>query len=197
MAGAMKEQAPHDFLAGADALTENEVLRAALADAQRRLQAYEEQAETDALTGLADGRRFARALERVAGVAGRHGTTAAVLAIEVQGLDAIEAAHGAMGRDAAVVHVARTLTSLIRTTDLLARTGEGEFGLILDHLDHDSAIDTAERLQRCIAAAPLDLGHAKLRIGVIACATALLAGDSAPDVLLRSARNLALACAER
>jgi diguanylate cyclase (GGDEF)-like protein len=197
MAGAMKEQAPHDFLAGADALTENEVLRAALADAQRRLQEYEEQAETDALTGLADARRFARALERVAGVAGRHGTTAAVLALEVQRLDGIEAAHGAMGRDAALVHVARTLTGLIRTTDLLARTGEGEFGLILDHLDHDSAIDTAERLQRCIAGVPLDLGHAKIRVEVVAAATALLAGDSAPDVLSRSARNLALARAER
>jgi GGDEF domain-containing protein len=96
----MKEQLASDFLAGADAAAENAVLRAALADAQRRLRDYEAQAEIDTLTGLADARRFARALERVAGVAGRHGTTAAVLAIEVQGLEALEAAHGAMARDA-------------------------------------------------------------------------------------------------
>lgn len=193
----MKEQLPSDFLAGADAAAENAVLRAALADAQRRLRDYEAQAETDTLTGLADARRFARALERVAGVAGRHGTTAAVLAIELQGLEALEAAHGAMARDAALVHVARTLTGLIRTTDLLARTGASEFGLILDHLDHDSAIDTAERLARCIAAAPLDVGHTKVRIEAVAAATALLAGDSAADVLMRSSRNLALARSER
>jgi diguanylate cyclase (GGDEF)-like protein len=194
----MKELAPSDFLPAADAAAaENAVLRAALADAQRRLSDYEAQAETDTLTGLADARRFARALERVAGVAGRHGTTAAILAIEIQGLETLEAAHGSMARDAALVHVARTLTGLIRTTDLLARTGANEFGLILDHLDHDSAIDTAERLGRCIAAAPLDLGHAKVRIDTVAAATALLAGDAAPDVLLRSSRNLALARSER
>jgi diguanylate cyclase (GGDEF)-like protein len=193
----MKEQLASDFLPGADAAAENAVLRAALADAQRRLRDYEAQAETDTLTGLADARRFARALDRVAGVAGRHGTTAAVLAIELQGLETLETAHGPMARDGAMVHVARTLTSLIRTTDLLARTGASEFGLILDHLDHDSAIDTAERLGRCIAAAPLDIGHAKVRIEVVAAATALLAGDSAADVLLRSSRNLALARSER
>jgi diguanylate cyclase (GGDEF)-like protein len=194
----MKELAPSDFLPAADAAAaENAVLRAALADAQRRLSDYEAQAETDTLTGLADARRFARALERVAGVAGRHGTTAAILAIEIQGLETLEATHGSMARDAALVHVARTLTGLIRTTDLLARTGANEFGLILDHLDHDSAIDTAERLGRCIAAAPLDLGHAQVRIETVAAATALLAGDAAPDVLLRSSRNLALARSER
>jgi diguanylate cyclase (GGDEF)-like protein len=193
----MKELAPSDFLPAADAAAENAVLRAALADAHRRLSDYEAQAETDLLTGLADARRFARALERVAGVASRHGTTAAVLTIELQALGRIEEAHGTMARDAAIVHVARTLTSLIRTTDLLARTGASEFGLILDHLDHDSAIDTAERLQRCIAAAPLELGHGKVRVEAVAAATALLAGDTAPDVLLRSARNLALARSER
>ena len=193
----MKELASPDFLAAADAAAENVVLRAALADAQRRLREYEQRTETDGLTGLADARRFARALERVAGVAGRHGTSAAVLAIALTGLDEIEAAHGEMGRDAALVHAARTLAGLIRTTDLLARTGGNEFGLILDHLDHDSAIDTAERLQRCIAGAPLDLGHAQVRIEAVAAATALLPGDTAPDVLLRTARNLALARAER
>jgi diguanylate cyclase (GGDEF)-like protein len=193
----MKEQAPSDFLVGIDAAAENAVLRAALADAQRRLRQYEEQSETDALTGLADGRRFTRALERVAGVAGRHGTKAAVLAIELQGLDEIQAAHGEPGRDAALVHLARTLNGLIRTTDLLARTGGAEFGLILDHLDHDSAIDTAERLQRCIAAAPLELGNTNVRIEAVAAATALLPGDTAHDVMLRTARNLVLAKNER
>lgn len=193
----MKEQATPVALAAADAAAENLILRAALADAQQRLRDYEERSETDPLTGLADARRFARALERVAGVAGRHGSKAAVLAIAIEELDGLEAAHGPTARDAALVHVGRTLNGLIRTTDLLARTGGAEFGLILDHLDHDSAIDTAERLQRCIAAAPLDLGHTKVRLDVIAAATAFLPGDTAPDVMLRTARNLSLARNDR
>ena len=189
----MKEQASPIALADADAAAENIILRAALADAQRRLRDYEERTETDPLTGLADARRFARALERVTGVATRHGTAAAVVLVELSELDTVRQAHGDMAADAALVHLGETLAGLIRTTDLLARTGGSEFGLILDHLDHDSAIDTAERLQRCIAAAPLDLGFTKLLLQVAVAATAILPGDTAPEVLLRAARNLQIA----
>jgi diguanylate cyclase (GGDEF)-like protein len=192
----MREEPTLEALAGADASAENSILRAALADAQRRIVELEERTESDVLTGLADGRRYARALERVAGVSTRHGTTAAVVCVELQDLETIEAAHGPMAAEAAVVHVARSLSGLIRTTDLLARTGAAEFGLILDHLDHDSAIDTAERLGRCIAAAPLDLGHTKVTLKAVAAATSLLPGDTAPEVLTRAARNLSLARAE-
>ena len=47
------------------------------------------------------------------------------------------------------------------------------------------------------AAAPLELGNATIRLSAVVAATALLPGDSAPDVLLRCARNLALARSER
>jgi diguanylate cyclase (GGDEF)-like protein len=180
----------------ADPEFEVAVLRAALADAQARIRELEERSETDPLTGLADGRRFARALERVAAVAQRQGTTAAVVCIELAGLEQIEDAHGAMGVEAAVLHLGKTLAGLIRTTDLLARTGAHEFGLILDHMDHDSAIDTAERLGRCVAGVPLDLGNGGVQLKTVAAATALLPGDSAPEVLTRAARNLALARSE-
>jgi len=192
----MREDQTFEALGDAGAAAENAILRAALADAHRRIRELEEGAETDALTGLADGRRFARALERVASVAGRHGTRAAVVSIELTGADAIEQAHGATGVEAALVHLGHTLAALIRTTDLLARTGAHEFGLILDHMDHDSAIDTAERLGRCIARAPLDLGHARVQIQTAIAATALLPGDTAPEVLTRAARNLQQARSE-
>jgi GGDEF domain-containing protein len=172
----MREEPTLEALAGADASAENSILRAALADAQRRIVELEERTESDVLTGLADGRRYARALERVAGVSTRHGTTAAVVCVELQDLETIEAAHGPMAAEAAVVHVARSLSGLIRTTDLLARTGAAEFGLI--------------------AAAPLDLGHTKVTLKAVAAATSLLPGDTAPEVLTRAARNLSLARAE-
>jgi diguanylate cyclase (GGDEF)-like protein len=192
----MREEPTLQALGAADAGAENAILRAALADAQRRIRELEEGAETDALTGLADGRRFTRALERVAAVAKRHGTTAAIVSIELTRLAEIRDSHGALAAEAAVVHLARTLAELIRTTDLLARTGEAEFGLILDHMDHDSAIDTAERLQRCIAAVPVELGRAKVLLKVAVAATGLLPGDSAPEVLTRAARNLQAARAD-
>src|SRR3546814_21056748 len=89
-------------------------------------------------------------LGRVASHTSRHGTPAALLQIELDNLKAINDRHGRLAGDAALIHAAKILSGLIRSTDILARVGGNEFGLILDHLDHNSAIETAERLVRCI-----------------------------------------------
>jgi diguanylate cyclase (GGDEF)-like protein len=169
---------------------ENALLRASLAAAQRRIHELEGVADADDLTPLPSARRFRTELERVAGLAERHGTPAAVVSIELSGVPAIGERHGHFAADAALVHVARLLCGLIRSTDILARTGDAEFGLILDHLDHNSAIDTAERLARCIAESPLDLGHTQIQIEATVATTGIMPGDSAEDVLQRAALNL-------
>jgi diguanylate cyclase (GGDEF)-like protein len=172
---------------------ENALLRASLAEARARIDALEAAAEHDPLTGLANGARFEHELERVASHAGRHGTHAALLYIDLRGLKTINARHGRLAGDAALIHVAKTLAGLIRSGDLLARIGGDLFALILDHLDHDSAIDTAERIGRCIAADPVDLGPAVVPIGASIAVTAVLPGDSVREIMLRAGRNLALA----
>jgi diguanylate cyclase (GGDEF)-like protein len=175
---------------------ENALLRAALAEAHQRISDLERSTERDDVTPLPGLRRFRAELERVAGLAERHGTAAALVGIELTGLAAIGERHGHFAADAALVHVARLLCSLIRSTDILARTGEGEFGLILDHLDHNSAIDTAERLARCIAGNPLDLGHVQVGLEAAVATTGIMPGDKVDDVLARAERNLALARTE-
>lgn len=175
---------------------ENALLRAALAEAQQRISELERSCESDRLTPLPSASRFRAELERVVGLAERHGTPAAVVGIELTNVGAIHERHGHFAGDAARVHVARLLCGLIRSTDILARTGDAEFGLILDHLDHNSAIDTADRLARCIAANPLDLGHAKVPLEAAVATTGIMPGDAVEDVLARAARNLALAKAE-
>jgi diguanylate cyclase (GGDEF)-like protein len=170
---------------------ENALLRASLAEAQRRIQELERSADGDSLTPLPSAFRFRTELERVTGLAQRHGTPAAVVSIVLDGVEAIGERHGHFAVDAVLVHVARLLCGLIRSTDILARTGEAEFGLILDHLDHNSAIDTAERLERCIAENPLDLGHARVKVEATVATTAIMPGDSADQVLEHAQRNLA------
>ena len=172
---------------------ENALLRAALAEAQQRISDLERNAESDTVTPLPGARRFRAELERVVGLAERHGTSAAVVGIALTGLGAIHERHGHFAADAALVHVARLLCGLIRSTDILARTGENEFGLILDHLDHNSAIDTGERHARCIAEHPLDLGHVQVRLEAAVATTGIMPGDPVEDVLARAERNLALA----
>jgi diguanylate cyclase (GGDEF)-like protein len=179
--------------ASADAAQENALLRAALDEAQRRIAELEGAAEADPLTGLPNAVRFRRGVERVVGQAARHGTAAALLSIDLLGLGEINERHGRLAGDAAIVHVGRLLSGLIRSTDLLARLEGGNFALLLDHLDHDSAIDTAERLARCIAADSVRVGSTPLRIEAAVAATSILAGDTLDDVLNRAARNLVAA----
>jgi diguanylate cyclase (GGDEF)-like protein len=184
-----------DFTAAApvSVADENALLRASLAEARARIEALEHAAEKDPLTDLANGARFERELERVTSNAERHGTPAALVYIDLRGLKTINAKHGRLAGDAALIHVADTLTGLIRGSDVLARIGGDLFALILDHLDHDSAIDTAERLARCIAAEPVDLGPSVVPVEASVAVTAILPGDSVREVMLRASRNLALA----
>lgn len=169
---------------------ENALLRAALAETRARLGDLEDAVDTDPLTGLANDRAFRRELDRVVGQAQRHRTPAALLSIDMCGLRAINDNHGRIAGDAALSHVARLLKGLIRVTDVAARLGGG-FGLILDHLDADSAIETGERIARFVAGQPLDLGGTRVGLRATVGVAAILPGDGAEEVLVRAQRNMA------
>ena len=169
---------------------ENALLRASLAEMRGRLDEAEQAADLDTLTPLPNRRRFLRELERTVGQAERHGTPAALLHIELGNLEAINADRGHVAGDAALIHMAKLLTGLIRSTDALARIEGGAFGLILDHLDHNSAIETADRLARCIAGHPLDLGNAQVALEATIGVATILPGDVVDDVIRRAEHNL-------
>ena len=173
-----------------DLADENALLRASLAEMRERLEELEQLADTDTLTPLPNRRRFERELARAVSQSNRHGTPAAVLYIDLNGLKRVNDRHGHLAGDAALIHVARLLQDLIRGTDVVARIGGDEFGLILDHLDHNSAIDTAERISRCIATSPLDLGGTQVRLDAAIGVATILPGDSAADVMSRADRNM-------
>jgi diguanylate cyclase (GGDEF)-like protein len=165
------------------------LLRAALAETRSRLGDLEESSDVDAVTGLPSDRELERQLERAVSQAVRHGTPAALLTIDIKGLKGINERHGRVAGDAALAHVGRLLKGLIRTSDLAARSGGG-FALLLDHLDPDSAVETGERIVRCIADQPLDLGSVEVPLAATVGVATILPGDSAEDVLQRAERNL-------
>lgn len=169
---------------------QNALLRASLAEARERLEEAERVADADTLTPLPNRRRFIRELERVVAQTNRHGTQAAVLYIDLECLKAVNDQHGHFAGDAALIHVGRLLGGLIRTTDLAARIGGDEFALILDHLDHNSAIETADRIARYIAAVPLDLGGKQVTLTASVGVATVIAGDTVDDVLRRADRNI-------
>jgi diguanylate cyclase (GGDEF)-like protein len=168
---------------------ENALLRAALADARAQLGEAEEHSGRDPLTELADTRKFRAELERVVSQAARHQIPAALISVDVDGIKAVNEGHGRVAGDAALRHVAKLLKNLIRSSDVAARNGGGAFALLLDHLDADSALDTAERIARCVADHPLDIGHAQVKLTATVSVATILPGDSVEEVLRRAARN--------
>jgi diguanylate cyclase (GGDEF)-like protein len=164
---------------------ENALLRASLSELRARLEEMEKASERDALTGLPNRPSFMRALERTVSRANRHGTPAALLYLDLDGLQAINARHGQIAGDAALIHVAKLLGDLVRTSDFAARVGGDEFAIVLDHLDSDSAIETSDRIGRCIAENPLDLGAGTLPIRATIGVATILRGDSVEDVVRR------------
>jgi len=164
---------------------ENALLRASMAELRTRLQEMERLSEKDALTGLPNRPAFMRAIDRVVSQANRHGTPGALLYLDIDGLEAINARHGQVAGDAALIHVAKLIGELIRGTDFAARVGGDEFAVVLDHLDADSAIETAERIGRCIEENPLDLGGGTLPLKATVGVATILRGDTVEDVCRR------------
>jgi len=168
---------------------ENALLRAALAEARAQLSDIEQQPGSDPLTALVDARQFHAELSRVLSSCARHGTHAALLTIEIQDLKAINERYGRVAGDATLRDVARLLRGLIRGSDVAARSAAGVFSLLLDHLDADSAIDTADRIGRCVAAHRIDLGHTEIKVLATVSAASILPGDTVEEVVRRAARN--------
>jgi diguanylate cyclase (GGDEF)-like protein len=168
---------------------ENALLRAALADARAQLADLEQLPGSDPLTQLMDVRQFSGELNRVLSHCTRHGTHAALLTVDIRDLKSINERFGRVAGDATLRHIARLLRGLIRASDVAARNGGGVFSLLLDRLDADSAIDTADRIARCIASHPIDLGHAEVTVQATVSAATILPGDSVEEVVRRAARN--------
>lgn len=170
----------------AQLLAENEGLRATLDEMRARVEDLERLADSDTLTPLPNRRVFVREVERVARQVGRYGTPAAVMFVDVNALKMINDAHGHQAGDAALIHVASILKREVRATDVVARIGGDEFGLLLDHLDKDAAAAKAASLVAVLASEPLDMGAVQLGVGLSVGLTMIRAGDNVDAILARA-----------
>ena len=116
--------------------------------AELRLQ---QEALQDSLTGLANRRRFLRALEEAVSRSGRTGAPFAVLVLDVDDFKAVNDSLGHPAGDALLADLARRLTSALRPSDTAARLGGDEFVVIAEGLHSaDDAMAVARRvLDRC------------------------------------------------
>ena len=159
---------------------ENAVLRAYVAELEARVKSLERLADSDTLTPLPNRRMFVRAVERAIAQLARHGTQAAVLFVDMNSLKDINDTHGHGVGDEALVHIAWVLREKIRASDVVARIGGDEFGVLLEYADEAAAREKAATLSEAVKARPL---HGRIAISCSVGVTPLQAGDS-PDAAL-------------
>ncbi|PTV96666.1 diguanylate cyclase (GGDEF)-like protein [Rhodobacter aestuarii] len=114
--------------AKAAVLNELQALTRRLEDARR---AAQNEALSDALTGLANRRAFDAALDRALKVLGRGGRRFALLHLDLDFFKQVNDTLGHAAGDAVLVQAAKVLSDETRRGDLVARVGGDEFMMIL------------------------------------------------------------------
>ena len=143
-------------------------------------------ADSDTLTPLPNRRCFLRELKRVVSFVARHGNGAAVLYVDVDDLKNINDCHGHQAGDAALIHVATMLRNTLRSTDLIARIGGDEFGLLIDPIDEKDVPAKIDSLRAAICASPLMVDGVHVKGSVSIGYTMIRADDDVDTALARA-----------
>ncbi len=126
-------------------------LREQVAQLQARVEQLDELAHQDSLISLPNRRGFMRALDRFIDRAKRYDEPSAMLFVDLDGLKMINDTFGHRAGDEALIQVAELIVGGVRRSDVVARIGGDEFGILLAHADEASAHETAGRLVDQIA----------------------------------------------
>jgi diguanylate cyclase (GGDEF)-like protein len=137
----------------------------ALDAANRRLS---ELADTDALTGIPNRRRFDVLCQSERERAQRYQRPLSVLMIDIDHFKRVNDTHGHAAGDDVLRAVARGLAETIRQSDHIGRIGGEEFAVIAPEIASSGAVALAERLRRHVehTSVPGDIGLIKVTISV-------------------------------
>ena len=161
---------------------ENEGLNRELRALRVQIGELERLADSDTLTPLLNRRAFLREVERGIARVARHGTPVAVMIADLDGLKAINDGAGHQAGDAALLHVGYALKAMVRATDIVARIGGDEFGLVLEDVDAEAAEAKALALAAGIVAEPIDGRRVSVSIGH----ALVTPGDSIDSIIARA-----------
>jgi diguanylate cyclase (GGDEF)-like protein len=161
-------------------------LRAEVARLESRVEELDRLANMDALVPVANRRGLITTLDRFIARHERHGTPAALLFVDVDGLKALNDAFGHAAGDAALIHLTEMMVSSVRQTDMVARIGGDEFAILLDHADEQSAHETTARLADKVAGCEFCFEGKCLPLSIAIGFTVVEDGDSPEAVLDRA-----------
>src|SRR5690606_20428428 len=148
-----------------------------LAQANRRLARL---SVTDALTGLANRRRFEEMLAREWDRGSRSGAPVALLMLDIDRFKLYNDRYGHMAGDRCLRRVAGVLTRRLRDVDLVARFGGAEFAGVVPGVGLGTAVEVAERLREAVEAAVGEELEAEARDGRLPVTVSVGVAATAP-----------------
>ena len=179
-------QGATDIAEPADMAAEIAQLRGEVARLTRRVEELDELAHQDALIALPNRRGFLRELDRLIARVQRYQVSAAMLFVDLDGLKMINDSFGHKAGDEALIEVANLLERGVRRSDVVARIGGDEFGILLENADEPRARDTAQRLTDLIGGSGFDHEGDSLPLSVAIGVTMIADSDSAAEVMARA-----------
>jgi diguanylate cyclase (GGDEF)-like protein len=132
----------------------------------RNLATAENQAATDALTGLPNKRSGAETLTRMIAQAHRSLTPLAALSIDLDHFKAINDTHGHGRGDEVLSAVGVALRSALRASDFAARNGGEEFLVLLPATSLDDATLCAQKIQTALHQIPTLAGESPISASI-------------------------------
>ena len=150
---------------------------------ERSNESLKESATLDALTGLWNRRGFSERLENEVARHRRYGAPLTLLMIDLDGFKAINDGHGHAAGDSVLQAVGAVMRECVRETDIPARYGGDEFGLILPGVGKTAGYAVAEKLREAVAATRVTVAGAgrSEEVGITLSVGLAAAGPSATD----------------
>lgn len=146
---------------------------------------YEQQASTDALTGLLNRRGGEAAVTNHISRSKSLASPLSFLLLDIDHFKSVNDRYGHAVGDAVITSVANCLKDNIRASDVAVRWGGEEYLVLLPNTDLQGAINTAEKLREQVTR--VDVQHATVSVS-IGCAE--LGQDDFAVVLARADMNL-------
>lgn len=162
---------------------ENRVLKIAVAELERV-------SERDTLTPLFNRRYFLTAIHQRIARFERHAESAAVVFVDVNQLKFINDSFGHAAGDFALLEIAKRMACSIRSSDVAARIGGDEFGLILDQSSEAGARTQVARLCEVLSATPAVYDGHEISLSACFGVAMLESGASESDILAAADRDM-------
>ncbi len=162
---------------------ENRALHARIAELER-------QVACDSLTSLYNRRYFLAELNRWSARVRRYGGQYGLLYIDADALKPINDLHGHGAGDIVLTAIAQTLRENIRISDVAARIGGDEFGILLDNIAPDNMDGRANRLTEAVKKLKIPYRGAVLTTEISVGHTMIEAGVRPEDLILRADRAM-------